>query len=126
MTTYEIYSVIHELGRKEAYIPFYDVANALVARGMSFADSVDYLKSMLQDGYLVGAFESPVRLSPKGLTRLQDLQESANKDAENKRNYRFQNKLSILCCLIPLLTFIVSLVIDYWDSILAFFSRLFH
>ena len=125
MNTYEFFSVLHECGRNAQYV---DVLNALDSKGCSPVEAHDRLKCFLSDGFIEGELQAYGRISltPKGLSRLQELKDLAENNAKNKRYKAFQNKLAVLSCLIPLVIFILGLLIEHWETIVSFFQSLLH
>lgn len=64
-------------------------------------------------------------IMPNGETLYENLKESHDKDSENKRQQRFQNKISIASVFVPLITFILGLIVEHFGNFIGFFTSLF-
>lgn len=80
-------------------------------------------------GYVTGDSTSPpiFYATQKGLAKLKQLEDDAHKDSEDKRQQRFENKISVLNVLVPLITFFVGILVEHFsgiaDKILSFLSN---
>ena len=61
-----------------------------------------------------------------GKDALSEFEQEHNKQAEEKRQQRFQNKISVLNLLVPFITFILGLLVEYFSGIVCWFTNLFH
>lgn len=60
-----------------------------------------------------------------GEDALSEFEEECRQKAENKRQQRFQNQLSIAQVLVPLITFILGMLVEHISGIIGIFSCLF-
>ena len=65
-------------------------------------------------------------ITVKGLVALSEFEEKRQKAANDERQRRFQNKISVLNVLIPLVTFFLGLVIEHFAGLLDFLTSFFH
>ena len=65
-------------------------------------------------------------ITERGRAELDKLDKSTKQHAEDKRQQRFQNKISVLNVFIPLITFIIGLIIEHFSSIISRLLSLFH
>ena len=86
------------------------------------------LKHLLAENYISGQLTSygKISLTPKGQIRLDELTDKSEEKAENKAQQRFENKISVLNLLIPLVTFALGVVVEHYVSIVDWFFTLFH
>lgn len=59
-------------------------------------------------------------VTPAGQAALQLFEEVAQQHAEDKRQRRFQNKISVLNALVPLATFLLGLIVEHYAGLIAF------
>lgn len=72
-----------------------------------------------EDGNLVAGYF----VSDKGLAILEAMEQERKKEAEAKRQQRFQNQMTIAQVLIPLVTFLLGLVIEHYAGLISSFSQ---
>lgn len=79
-----------------------------------------------------GLCEKPVALnqtviytSEAGKAYLHSQEQILEQQAKNERQQRFDNKISILSVLIPLITFIIGVLIEHWVGLIDSFLSLF-
>lgn len=66
------------------------------------------------------ALSPPIyHISQKGLAVLQQLQEEAEQKAKDERQKRFDNKISVLNVVVPLLTFILGILLEHFSGIIT-------
>ena len=65
------------------------------------------------------------KITSDGETLYENFKESHDKDSENKRQQRFQNKISIASVFVPLITFILGLIVEHFGNFIGFFTSLF-
>lgn len=65
-------------------------------------------------------------ITARGLDALSEFEQEHNKQAQEKRQQRFQNKISVLNLFVPLITFILGLIVESQYSIFDYFISLFH
>lgn len=58
-------------------------------------------------------------ITPAGLAALQVFEEVAKQHAEDERQRRFQNKISVLNVLVPLATFFLGLLVEHYAGLVA-------
>lgn len=61
-----------------------------------------------------------------GKDALAEFEQEHNKETERKRQQRFQNKVSVLNVLVPLITFFLGLIVEYYAGLISWVSSLFH
>lgn len=85
------------------------------------------IKELLRNNYLKGSAEpySTITLTDKGQLLLNELQEIANQQANQERQTRFENKISIASVLVPCVTFILGMFVEHCTSIIRFLLHLF-
>ena len=66
------------------------------------------------------------KITVKGLAALSEFEEQRQKEAQNERQRRFQNKISVLNVLVPLITFLLGLIVEHFAGLLDFLASLFH
>lgn len=66
-----------------------------------------------------------VTLSPLAFLMEQHFHDRAQEHTEHKRQQRFQNKVSVLNVLIPLITFFAGILLEYYANIVGFTLSLF-
>lgn len=67
-----------------------------------------------------------VELTPLGATAYEQAKYDRKKQAENKRQQRFQNKLSVASVLVPLVTFFIGIIVEFQVNIVELFLSLFN
>ena len=79
-----------------------------------------------------GLCEKPVALnqtviytSEAGKAYLHSQEQILEQQAKNERQQRFDNKISVLSVLIPLITFIIGVLIEHWVGLIDSFLSLF-
>ena len=90
------------------------------------------VRSMSKDGLLswkYGSYQGDLvavySVSDKGRAMLLELQDSRRKEAEYKRQQRFQNQVSVAQVLIPLVTFVLGLIVEHYAGLISGFSEVF-
>ena len=77
-----------------------------------------------------GHGEIPVQdtwiISEAGKDALADFEQARQQHTKQERQQRFENKVSVASVLIPLVTFLLGLLVEYYVGILAGVSSLFH
>lgn len=58
-------------------------------------------------------------ITPTGMAALQAFEEEAQQHTESERQRRFQNKISVLNVLVPLLTFFLGLAVEHYAGLVA-------
>ena len=91
--------------------------------GVHFYDDLDgpdrgVLVYLEQEGYVyTKALDPPIYfIKQKGLAKLKELDDKANQESEEKRQKRFENKISVLNVLIPILTFFVGIIVEHFSG----------
>lgn len=122
MNFYTLLQTIHGCGRDAQYI---GVLNALKTKGCKPSDAHDLLQNLIDEGLINGRLEpyGEISLTPKGLARLQELEDrrknSADIVSEKKKNNVFQ-------VMLVLLGGVITLFIEHLPAIIEFISSLFH
>ena len=62
-------------------------------------------------------------LTVAGKDALSEFEKVRDQQAEDKRQRRFQNKVSVLSALVPLATFFLGLVVEHYAGIIAWISE---
>lgn len=85
----------------------------------------DYLRPTEHD-VRPGLSIRPVKweLTVDGRAALSKFEEECKKQAKEERQRRFQNKISVLSVLVPLVTFILGLVVERFTGIIGIVSQL--
>lgn len=97
-------------------------------------ESLVYLK---RDGYVkihhfatvdlgrLGESQAPDSyiITQAGRDALSEFEKVRDQQAEDKRQRRFQNKVSVLSALVPLATFFLGLVVEHYAGIIAWISE---
>lgn len=63
-------------------------------------------------------------LTLKGEDALSEFEKTHRKEAEDKRQRRFQNQVAVAQVLVPLITFILGLVVEHYAGLISCFSEL--
>ena len=122
MTIYDLLRTIYDCGENSQYV---EIINALATKGCEPWDGHRLLKKLLNDGFIEGELDAyrTISLTPKGLARLQELENSSNKSrkivSEKKKNNIFQ-------VLLVLLGGAITLFIEHFPAIIEFISSLLH
>lgn len=66
-----------------------------------------------------------VKLLPNGSQAYEQSEEERRRDAENKKQQRFQNKISYASVLVPIITFLLGVVVEFKTHVADFFIHLF-
>ena len=64
-------------------------------------------------------------ITEAGKDALSKFEQELNKEAEHKRQQRFQNKISVASVLVPLITFFLGLIVEHFVPIVGWFFSLF-
>ena len=62
-------------------------------------------------------------ITPAGEDALSEFEKERRKEAEDKRQQRFQNQVSVAQVLIPLVTFILGLVVEHYAGLVSALSE---
>lgn len=75
-----------------------------------------------------GTYLAPEKwvITELGKDALADFEKERNKEAEHKRQQRFQNKVSVASVLVPLITFFIGVAVEHFIGIFGWFAGLFH
>lgn len=65
-------------------------------------------------------------ITPAGREALERFEQCRDDRAQQKRQQRFQNKISVASVLIPLVTFFLGILVEHFGHIIGFFIGLFH
>ena len=57
--------------------------------------------------------------SDKGRAMLLELEEKRRKEAEDKRQQRFQNQVSVAQVLVPCITFVLGLIVEHYAGLVS-------
>lgn len=103
------------------------LAAAQKAGHTNYMDNQERFLSLLSQNYIEGAFVlgQPVAITLAGKDRLKQLQNEASDRAEEKRQTRIQNQLSVASILVNLVTFTIGLIVEHYVGFIAFLSQLF-
>ena len=84
------------------------------------------VRSMSKDGLLswkYGSYQGDLvavySVSDKGRAMLLELQDSRRKEAEDNRQQRFQNQVSVAQVLVPFVTFLLGLVVEHYSGLVS-------
>lgn len=84
------------------------------------------LSDLRGQGYVTSAVGSDiVTLTAAGRAAFEGAQISRKKQADDKKQQRFQNKISVASVLVPLVTFLLGLVVEYQAGVVAWVVALF-
>lgn len=83
----------------------------------------EYIKRSIsvEEDDVVGVYT----IADKGLALLQQIEKACEKEAEDKRQRRFQNQVSVAQVLVPAITFVLGLIVEHYAGLIAAFSELF-
>ena len=73
----------------------------------------------IEDDDVVGMYT----IADKGLALLQQMEKAREKEAEDKRQRRFQNQVSVAQVLVPAITFVLGLIIEHYAGLISAFSE---
>lgn len=65
-------------------------------------------------------------ITEKGKAKLKELEDESKQEAENKRQQRFENKISVLNILVPAATFVLGLLVEHFSGLIELVASLFH
>lgn len=124
--TEEQYAVMEKLSKgllfNELTAAEQDIVNYLSAHG------VVQPRAQISDGYMELSQEGK-RILYTCHEKMQSLQEQAKKEAqehaEKKRQQRFENKMSVLNFVAPLITFVLGILVEHFARIVDLFWGLF-
>lgn len=63
--------------------------------------------------------------SQAGKAYLSSQEEILKQQAKNERQQRFDNKISVLSVLVPLITFLIGILLEHWVGLVDFLISLF-
>ena len=66
-----------------------------------------------------------VELTPLGANAYEQTEEERRNQAEQKKQQRFDNKISVASVLVPLITFFLGIIVEFQVSIVDWFLALF-
>lgn len=66
-----------------------------------------------------------LKATQKGLSLLSDLDKEARQETERKAQQRFENQVSVAGVLVPLITFVLGLIVEYFAQPVAFVFQFF-
>lgn len=88
-----------------------------------------FIKSTVISSKTVGGmlqlYETDWVITPLGLDALSAYEKHRAKNAEAKRQQRFQNKLSVASVLVPFISFILGLVVEHYSGLVSVLLKLF-
>ncbi len=64
-------------------------------------------------------------LSDKARAAISEFERIREKEAEDKRQQRFQNKVSVVSAVMPFITFVLGLLVEHFAGVIRFLSSLF-
>ena len=105
------------------------MSTGLVWEWNSSAEDDEILRFLLSEGLIAPREDiAPdfLLITEHGKAGLYDLEQIAAKHTEDKRQQRFQNKISVLTALVPLITFILGLLFDHFLDVVDVIISLFH
>ena len=85
----------------------------------------DELDAICYSPYDVQVCASAYRLTPAGENALAEFEQRCKEKAQAERQRRFQNKVSVASVLVPVITFVVGLLVEYCSGIADSAFRLF-
>lgn len=90
------------------------------------------IRYLVEQGYLIrkpidffGNWAGCYSLSDKGRVALQEVEEKLRKETEDKKQRRFENKVSIAQIVVPVITFVLGLLVEHYTSVVDFVTALF-
>ena len=104
-----------------------DQPEPVTAEQFSMAPCYDEKRreTLRKNGYIwtpsVGFFDSQLRtyaLTDSGRAAASEAKEKRNKEAADKAQQRFQNKISVAQVVVPVVTFILGLLVEHYWSVL--------
>ena len=72
-----------------------------------------------------GANPTAWSITPAGEAALFEFEQAVQNKAEQERQQRFQNKISVLQVLIPFITFFLGLVVEHYSGLVSFLVGFF-
>lgn len=99
--------------------------NLLNSGFSSYSEIHSILQELEKRELLYKSVQDEYGLTGTGMDAIEEAQETRAQYAENKRQHRFNNKLTIIAILTPFVLFILGLIVDHFPSILSFLSSLF-
>lgn len=75
-----------------------------------------------------GKFSAPDKwvITELGKDFLAEFEQECDKEAERKRQQRFENKISVASVLVPFITFFIGLVVEHFTGLFEWFTYLFN
>ena len=129
MTELQILSAIKNNGGSMEYTTLIN-QNLTDSNRDGLADTAR-IEQMIKDGLLEGKTEAycHISITKPGRLYLQDAykaaEEERKKQAEQKRQQRFDNKISVASLLIPLVTFFLGIIVEFQANIVNWILALF-
>lgn len=118
------YSILGVLYYKQ---PRQDSRINLINRKFANPSETNYaINELVRDKLLAQIVGSDkIELLPSGATAYEEAKEKRHNQAEQKRQQRFDNKVSIANVLVPLITFFVGIFVESQVDIVGWFLSLF-
>lgn len=69
-------------------------------------------------------FEHLLKITPAGTDALQEFKEERRKQAQDEKQQRFENQVSVANLLIPLVTFILGLLVEHFSGVINLLLKL--
>ena len=92
-----------------------------------FQAFIDRKLVRIADSCYEGAFpRNTWVVTSRGGQELSAYEEKLEQDAQTKRQKRFENKISVLNILIPLITFLLGITVEHFASVISKLLSLFH
>jgi len=88
-------------------------------------NEIDGILHSLHDRGLLEGLKFPI-LSPSGYAAISAANDTHNEQAKQERDKRFEHKVSVASVLVPLITFILGLFIEYRVDVIGFAISCFH
>ena len=111
MKSFKYLQVIYKLGESPQYV---EALNALQKKNLSPVHAHDYLKSLKNEGLIIGDLSAygRITLTPKGVSRYIELSD------DHTRN-RIASIAAIVGAAFSILGFIAGLIVEYNNALLA-------
>ena len=99
----------------------------LINRHFDTPESTDYaIKELIEAKFIMPILGSDkVELTPLGATAYEQANEERKSQAEQKRQQRFDNKISVASVLVPLVTFFFGIIVEFKIKIVDWLIALF-
>lgn len=70
-----------------------------------------------------GVYDSSYKLTPLGEDALSEFEKVRDHEAEDKRQQKFQNQVSVAQVLVPAITFVFGLLVEHYSGIVGVLGR---